>query len=111
MASPNATTAPDPTTTQPAPSATDDAELDPDIDMAIDPAPPDPENPALDETLPEPREATRKDISLRDFLGKMDDYAPIVRSLFPPSLSSPSLSSHTRHNYYAFKTNGAIPPH
>ncbi|KAF6228849.1 hypothetical protein HO133_006960 [Letharia lupina] len=74
---PNPTSAPDPSTTQ-QPSITDDAELDPDIDMAIDPAPPDPENPALDEALPEPREATRKDISLRDFLGKMDDYAPII---------------------------------
>lgn len=97
MASPtapsNSTSAPDPpqttttttTTTDQQPSLTDDAELDPEIDMAIDPAPPDPENPALDEALPEPREATRKDISLRDFLSKMDDYAPIVRP-FPFSL-------------------------
>ena len=84
MTSPNSnlTSAPNPSTTQ-QPTLTDDAELDPEIDLAIDPAPADPENPALDETLPEPREATRKDISLRDFLGKMDDYAPIV--CFPPS--------------------------
>ncbi|CAD6576555.1 MAG: Transcription initiation factor TFIID subunit 10 [Alectoria sarmentosa] len=79
MASPtsNPTTAPNPSTTEP-PPLTDDAELDPEIDMAIDPAPPEPENPVLEEALPEPREATRKDISLRDFLGKMDDYAPII---------------------------------
>lgn len=104
MASPTAssnptkTTPPDPppnttttTATDQQPSLTDDAdELDPEIDMAIDPAPAeDPENPALDEALPETREATRKDIALRDFLAKMDDYAPIVRplSLFPLSLS------------------------
>lgn len=89
---PNPTSAPDPSTTQ-QPSITDDAELDPDIDMAIDPAPPDPENPALDEALPEPREATRKDISLRDFLGKMDDYAPIVRFFLPGLLTTLSRSS------------------
>jgi len=56
-----------------------DQEPDPEIDMAIGPAPPDPENPELDPPLPETREPTRKDISLREFLGKMDDYAPIVR--------------------------------
>ncbi len=67
-----------------------DQELDPELDMVIDPAPPDPENPDLDAPLPETREPTRKDISLREFLGKMDDYAPIVR--FPP------LPSHPRNN-------------
>lgn len=79
---PKPTAAPDLPSTQ-QPPVIEDNELDPEIDMAIDPAPPDPENAALDETLPEPREATRKDISLRDFMGKMDDYAPIVCS--PPS--------------------------
>ncbi|KAM0804545.1 transcription initiation factor TFIID 23-30kDa subunit-domain-containing protein [Usnea florida] len=74
---PQPASAPDPPSTQ-LPSVIEDNELDPEIDMAIDPAPPDPENAALDETLPEPREATRKDISLRDFMGKMDDYAPII---------------------------------
>lgn len=64
-----------------------DKELDPEIDMALDPAPPDPENPEIEATLPEPREPTKKDISLRDFLSKMDDYAPIVR--LPPSLPPP----------------------
>ena len=89
MASPtsNPTTAPNPSTTEP-PPLTDDAELDPEIDMAIDPAPPEPENPVLEEALPEPREATRKDISLRDFLGKMDDYAPIVCSNPPTCVFS-----------------------
>jgi transcription initiation factor TFIID subunit 10 len=28
---------------------------------------------------PEPKLPTRKDASLKEFLGKMDDYAPIVR--------------------------------
>lgn len=98
MASPNTTSAPD-APTQPPPSTTDDAELDPEIDMAIDPAPPDPENPALDESLPEPREATRKDISLRDFLGKMDDYAPIVRLSIPPPLHPHLAPLHLTHTY------------
>jgi transcription initiation factor TFIID subunit 10 len=30
---------------------------------------------------PEPKLPTRKDASLKEFLGKMDDYAPIVRFL------------------------------
>lgn len=61
------------------PDSTMDTELDPEIDMSIDPAPPDPENASLEaEAVPEAREPTKKDISLRDFLSKMDDYAPIV---------------------------------
>ncbi len=56
-----------------------DQELDTEIDMSVDPAPADPSNPELDGPIPESREPTRKDISLRDFLAKMDDYAPIVR--------------------------------
>jgi transcription initiation factor TFIID subunit 10 len=31
-------------------------------------------------TIPDSRLPTRKDVSLREFLNKMDDYAPIVRS-------------------------------
>ena len=55
-------------------------ETDPDINMAIDTdANPEPPGPDASELPIEPRIATRKDISLRDFLGKMDDYAPIVR--------------------------------
>ena len=46
-------------------------------------------------TLPEAQLPTKKDTSLREFLGKMDDYAPIVRptpsapasSLMPPGSS------------------------
>ena len=111
MASPNATTGPDPPTTQPPLSATDDAELDPDIDMAIDPAPPDPENPALDETLPEPREATRKDISLREFLPKMDDYAPIVRSPPPcPLPPSPQFTCSPRPLELDTRRRNPTPP-
>ena len=57
-------------------------EEDADIDMNIDPTAA--EKPAADtemeeEPILEPREPTKKDISLRDFLAKMDDYAPIVR--------------------------------
>ncbi|KAL2044166.1 hypothetical protein N7G274_002871 [Stereocaulon virgatum] len=68
-----------PATSSIQPDTAMDAELDPEIDMAIDPAPPDPDNPNLEAgTVPEAREPTRKDISLRDFLSKMDDYAPII---------------------------------
>lgn len=38
-----------------------------------------------EEVNPEPQEAkmpTRKDISLKEFLGKMDDYAPIVSRIY-----------------------------
>lgn len=42
-----------------------------------------------EEVNPEPQEAkmpTRRDISLKEFLNKMDDYAPIVSLLsYPPS--------------------------
>lgn len=37
--------------------------------------------------LVDPRLPTRKDTSLREFLSKIDDYAPIVRASLP-SLSS-----------------------
>ncbi|MCJ1268488.1 hypothetical protein MMC22_008376 [Lobaria immixta] len=53
-----------------------DQTLDADMDMVIDPAP-QPEDPLV-EPPPEPRVPARKDISLRDFLSKMDDYAPII---------------------------------
>ena len=94
MASPNMTSAPDPST-QPPLSTTDEAELDPEIDMAIDPGPPAPAPPGGDAPRPAPREATRKDISLRDFLGKMDDYAPIVCSSLP-SIYSPTAPSTSK---------------
>ncbi|KAK4694106.1 hypothetical protein P7C71_g3415, partial [Lecanoromycetidae sp. Uapishka_2] len=55
-----------------------DVDNDSGIDMSIDPAPPDPDNNEMEDTaLPEQREATKKDISLKDFMSKMDDYAPI----------------------------------
>ena len=57
---------------------TTDLGVDVDLDMALDgAADPKPEDP-LDAPIPEPREPTKKDISLRDFVSKMDDYAPIV---------------------------------
>lgn len=80
-----------------------DADLDPEIDLAgtlPTTNGDDPNNPEqstrdinmeinnTDDEIPESREPTRKDISLRDFLGKMDEYAPIVR--FPPSSAPPS---------------------
>ena len=60
-------------------SADPSLETDLDVNMAIDTDPnPEPSGPSAAELQPEPRIPTRKDISLRDFLGKMDDYAPIV---------------------------------
>lgn len=53
-----------------------DQPLDADMDLVIDP-PPQSEDPLV-EPPTEPRVPARKDISLRDFLSKMDDYAPIV---------------------------------
>lgn len=72
-----------------------DTEVDAEIDMSIDPAPPDPENPNIEaEPVPELREPTKKDISLRDFLSKMDDYAPIVRLQPHNSNAKPSCNSN-----------------
>ena len=47
--------------------------------------PPEEENPVA--PPPEPRMPTRKDVSLRELLSKMDENAPIVR-LSPPTLRS-----------------------
>ncbi|KAL9124990.1 MAG: hypothetical protein Q9217_005745 [Psora testacea] len=53
------------------------ADLDVDLDMALDGAA-DPINAEdIDPTILETREPTKKDISLREFVSKMDDYAPI----------------------------------
>jgi hypothetical protein len=49
--------------------------------------------------LPEGKMPTRKDASLKDFLAKMDDYAPIVRSQPPqlgPALDRLSYSALTK---------------
>lgn len=48
--------------------------LDAEMDMGIEEQPKDP----IVEHSPEPRIPTQKDISLREFMSKMDDYAPIV---------------------------------
>ncbi|MCJ1278120.1 Transcription initiation factor TFIID subunit 10 [Puttea exsequens] len=50
-----------------------------DTEMDGDPQAPaiQPSNPDIP-TLPEPREATKKDITLKEFLSKMDDHAPII---------------------------------
>jgi transcription initiation factor TFIID subunit 10 len=44
------------------------------------PAPEAPADEAPAPAIPDPRLPTRKDVSLREFLNKMDDYAPIVRT-------------------------------
>ena len=64
----------------------DDPEIeeDADIDMNIDPSAtekPAAETEMEEDLIEEPKEPTKKDVSLRDFLGKMDDYAPIVSPL------------------------------
>lgn len=43
------------------------------------PAPEVPADEAPAPAIPDPRLPTRKDVSLREFLNKMEDYAPIVR--------------------------------
>lgn len=47
---------------------------------------------------PEPRIPVKKDVTLREFLGKMDDYAPIVR-LFPLPLSNHHNHFTTQHPF------------
>lgn len=75
-------TDPDPT---PQPDPILNGAADADIDMDLNPDAPisDPPLPQ-EEPVPEPPAPTKKDISLRDFLSKMDDYAPIVRYAPPP---------------------------
>lgn len=52
---------------------------DPDPEAAAPDAQPEEEAAEAPPTIPESRLPTKKDTSLREFLGKMDDYAPIVR--------------------------------
>ena len=62
-------------------SKVDDAmEEDADLDVNMEPAPAEPATQENQEEdgLPEAREPTKKDVSLKEFLSKMDDYAPIV---------------------------------
>ena len=84
-----ASTPPPPT----APDALESLDADPDVDMVEPPLDPlssenlpaadgteEPEKNGEDETLAaeEPRVPVRKDVSLREFLSRMDEYAPIV---------------------------------
>lgn len=64
-------------------------------------------NEGEEEVNPPPEEAkvpTRKDVSLKEFINKMDDYAPIVSFSFfgsPPPLSNPSPYLPPSTPYYA----------
>ena len=92
----------------PAQPTASDATKDPEVDVDIDAemgdtqntaAPnangvpssnPDPEHPAQTDNQPTSTAAhhNRKDATLREFLSKMDDYAPIVRLLQSPNLQT-----------------------
>lgn len=75
----------DPDAASPAHVEDPEVEVDADIDMNIDTTavekPPPTDAEVEEEAIPEPREPAKKDVSLRDFLSKMDDYAPIVSQL------------------------------
>ncbi|KAI9828126.1 MAG: hypothetical protein M1832_003653 [Thelocarpon impressellum] len=97
------------------PDADLDASIEADIDVSA-PAEPDPmnlddagdadpANPAVDPVAPgpEPRVPSKKDSTLREFLGKMDEYAPVIpdavtnyyltkAGLPPPPQTSPHLA-------------------
>ena len=81
-------------------NATEDAELAPEAPDADADAQPSEDAAGAPPTIQEPRMPTKKDTSLREFLGKMDDYAPIVRCaplLRPPPFArsqSPSPPDH-----------------
>ena len=80
--------------TQAGPDQTLDGTLDIDIDMNLNPQPEPGSREATTEAIPEPPPApTKKDITLREFLSKMDDYAPIVRPRLH-SLPNPPKSQH-----------------
>lgn len=77
---PPPSTAPDSTDATIKPDPDLDASIEQDIDMNADqnaPAPNAEENEGLDSLAAAPQ-PTKKETSLREFLGKMDDYAPIV---------------------------------
>lgn len=84
---------------QPPPSE-DNIKAEPDLDASIEqedvdmnPEQPDePSAPGLDPLAPAPT-PSKKETSLREFLGKMDDYAPIVSS----SLALPAQSKKLTH--------------
>ena len=73
-------------------------EEDPDLDVRMDPAPPEQqtaEHAEAEDNLLEAREPTKKDISLREFMSKMDDYAPIVSG--QPLFARTTIAVH--HSY------------
>ncbi|RDW66081.1 hypothetical protein BP6252_09716 [Coleophoma cylindrospora] len=61
---------------------------------------------------PEPKLPTRKDASLKEFLGKMDDYAPIVGVIFPLGEAFINMSQipDAVTNYYLTKAGLPPPP-
>ena len=91
------------------PSETENIKTEPDLDASIEQdveMNPDPQNtedaPGIDPMAPAPQ-PSKKETSLREFLGKMDDYAPIV-----------SLQSNNDNNPKATMTissNPSLPPH
>lgn len=50
----------------------------------------------------EPRMPTRKDVSLRELLNKIDDYAPIVRYSLPSSLAFLTLQPELIISFFLF---------
>lgn len=76
-----------------------------DMDMSA----PDQDEPTLETRLP-----AKKDVALREFLSKMDDYAPIVRLLHSPLISISSLPraaliSHDRFPMQSQTTISLLP--
>ena len=79
MAEPPSTSQPPDNDIEPGLDQSLDGALDADIDMNLAPQTDTQPQDAPAEVIPEPPPApTKKDITLREFLGKMDDYAPIV---------------------------------
>lgn len=60
-------------------------------------------------TIPDSRLPTRKDISLREFLNKMDDYAPIVRSS-PLSIEPSNTFKIPDAVTHYYMTKAGLPP-
>lgn len=75
-----------------------DASIEKDIEMNADQTQPSGDDnaplPTDDDPLATAPQPSKKETSLREFLGKMDDYAPIVRDIFLSPFSSTTLGCH-----------------